>query len=182
MDEDAAGPGRRGWRRASGSLGRVATAQASRTGPTSRGRLREHHEMAIHPRHTIRLIVRRRGFRMASSAFLVVAPWCRDQQLTSDRVLRLGAESTLLTSLSHGLALASRLTVVLLHFEPKTSKRSAAGAPVAHRAVTAGSANRDRVRGAVHRLGSAGQRLSLEVRHVLRPDRAPDDQVPRKPL
>ena len=169
MDEDAAGGDRRVWRRAAGTLGRFATAPPRRTEPVSRRRLREYHEMAIHPRHTARVIVRRRTFRMASRAFLMATPWFRDQQLTSDRVLRSGAESRLLTSLSSGLALGSRLTVVLLHFERKRAKRTVLGVPVMPAAVTAGSANRDRVRRAVKRLGSAGKRLSLEVRHVVRP-------------
>ena len=179
MDEGAAGR-RRGVRRwGAGSLGRFASAPPRRVGPVNRGHAGAQHEIAVHPRHTIRLIIRRRAFRTASGAFLMATPWCREQQLTrSNQTLRWGAQSRLLTSLGAGLVLASRLTVVFLQFDRKSAKRAVPKTPVTAAATSATSVSLDRMRRAATRLGSASKQVSLEVRHVVRPDRAPHGQVP----
>jgi hypothetical protein len=179
MDEGVAGRHRGVWRRGAGSLGRFASAPPRRVGPVNRGHAGAQHEIAVHPRHTIRLIIRRRGFRTASAALLMATPWFREQQLTRpNQTLRWEAESRLLTSLSRGLPLASGLTVVFLHFDRKSVKRAVPKTPATPAATSATSVSLDRMRRAVTRLGSACKQVSLEVRHVVRPDRAPHGQVP----
>jgi hypothetical protein len=136
-------------------------------------------ELVVHPRHILRLALRRRAFRLASRACLVVLPWCREQRLlTANHALRWEAESALLASLSGGFALGARLTAILLRFE-KATMRTVPKESDASSAPTEESSPPDPKRRPLVRLGSVKRPSGLEVRHVLRPDRASVDQVPR---
>jgi hypothetical protein len=122
MDERSADQDR-GRRRS--PLGRFSIAQsASRIGPVRPGQLGAVDELVVHPRHIPHMVIGRRAFRLASRAFLVATPWCREQRLLApNHALRWEANMALLTSLGVGLALGARLTAFLLKVERKSTVR-----------------------------------------------------------
>jgi hypothetical protein len=124
MDEYPAGGDQEGRRRATSGLGRLSLAQpAQRIGPVRPRQFHVMDELVIHPRHTVRLVLRRRAMSLASRAcHTVKMQWRREQQLLGPKhKLRWDAQTALLSSLGSVFTLGARLTAFLLRIEAKTS-------------------------------------------------------------
>jgi hypothetical protein len=167
-------------------LGWFSIAQpAHRIGPVRSGPVGAIDELVVHPRHLLKMLLRRRALKLTSLAFLMATPWCREQRLLApNQVLRWEAETALLSSLGIGFAVGARLIAFLLRFEPKATARTDAEAPVELGASSDALARLERSPGMAIQIqfGRARRRWPPEVRHGIRADRSPADQVPRKPV
>ena len=124
MNEYPAGGDRKGWRLATSGLGRRSNARpAQRIGSVRPRQSLVMDELFVHPRHTVRLVLRRRAMRLASRAcHTTTMRWCREQQLLAPKhVLHWDAQTALLSSLGRMFTLSARLTAFLLKIEAKTS-------------------------------------------------------------